>query len=189
MALPLLLTPFFPPVLPLRPFLLALTALFVCCILHCSVLELLKSSSLTAASFLGEQPSPLLQEPLLQGILVVLPFLPPLCYLPTSAARYLGRLSNTQELYANVSTLHLQLHWLCFAKGVSPERSGPKPGQHEVLSLALRGLFGWEELLSEQTGAQLNFMQSLKSGLPGLDPDMKHVYSTASGAMFQTRCK
>lgn len=141
MALPLLLTPFFPPVLPLRPFLLALTALFVCCILHCPVLELLKSSSLTAASFLGEQPSPLLQQPLLQGILVVLPFLPPLCYLPTSAAHYLGRLSNTQELYANVSTLHLQLHWLCFAKGVSPERSGPKPGQHEVLSLALRGFF------------------------------------------------
>lgn len=146
MALPLLLIPFFSPVLPLGPFLPALTTLFVCCILHHPVLELLKSSSPAAAPFLGEQPSPLLQQPLLQGILVfLLTFLPPLCYLPTPAAHYHRRLSNTQELYANVSTLHLQLHWLCFTKGVSPEQSGPKPGQHEVLSLALSGLFSlWD---------------------------------------------
>lgn len=131
-ALPLLLIPSFLPVLPLRPFLPALPALSVCCTLHCSALELLKASTLAAASFPGKQPSlPAPTAPFPWGVLVVrLPFLPPLCCLPTPAAHYLGRLSNTQELRANFSTLYLQLHWLRFAKGVSPEQSGPKLGQH-----------------------------------------------------------
>lgn len=53
-----------------------------------------------------------------------------------------------------------------------------------MLSLALRGclLSGTAWLFSEQSEMLLSFMQSLKSGLSRLDPDVRQGYSAASDA-------